>query len=147
MTVPVDQEEFAGKRRLEHGGLERDELLKLWTQLTQLFCFFCFFVFFLLIHRDICCWAVCMYCMLSVLNWLHSLWFFSGIKEADLQYIKILFIQTQYFSVSPVCPWAVVLCICTDWVIWCWNYCPLIPALSFTDNLWLLKVSLYCIKV
>ncbi len=29
MTLPVDQETFAGKGRLEHGGLERDELLNL----------------------------------------------------------------------------------------------------------------------
>lgn len=29
MTLPEDQEKFAGKERLEHGGLERDELLKL----------------------------------------------------------------------------------------------------------------------
>lgn len=31
MTVPEDQKRISGKRRLEHGGPERDELLKLQT--------------------------------------------------------------------------------------------------------------------
>lgn len=36
MTLPVDQETFAGKKGLGRRGLERDKLLKLWTQLTKI---------------------------------------------------------------------------------------------------------------
>lgn len=51
MTLPAEQRRCAGKGRLERGGLERDELLKLlWTQLTKLHSAA---VFSFLIHIDI----------------------------------------------------------------------------------------------
>ena len=76
MTSPVEREKFAGNTGLEHGGLERDELLKLCNQLTQLL-----FFLLLLIHVNILLLKVHVLYALCF-NWLHLLWFFSGIKEA-----------------------------------------------------------------